>query len=409
MLININISFTQVALLTMLSLFTASPTHAADLLDFRALHAQYVNQYTNDMENQSLSGHPTMGYYYFSYYLHGMLSGVEKTQDEAMLQKVIHYIDNMLSKTTVKAGHNVWGPFESSSGRPIQLYFYKACTPIARAAAVIMQNPTFREKYGSAATRYINFLDDSFIQYYYVETFGKKIPFLDKDLGGINTSGSWSGKASLFGETATSLYVATKDARTARTPMYLDIATRVATGFKRRLQPKGSGWVWDEGLVAISDNYAKTPDTQHANTEARLLVLNYEAGVVFTLNDVQKMANTLSDNIWNGSTSNPLFSNYINGSNSQYRTRTQAGQNGAVYAGWALLGKYSTKAQMAVSYLLKAIVDGKKNPSIGYNATRGGKIALSGHLLRNSSTAPILSPSSNVPTPVAPKDLAVAP
>ena len=211
---NINISFNQVALLTIVSLFTASLTHAADLLDFRALHAQYVNQYADHMENQSLSGHPEMGYYYMSYYLHGMLSAVEKTQDEAMLQKVIHYIDNMLSKTTVKAGHKVWGPFESSSGRPIQLYFYKACTPIARAAAVIMRNPTFRKKYGSAATRYINFLDDSFIQYFYVETFGKKIPFLDKDLGGINTTVSWSDKLSLFGETATSLYVATQNAPT---------------------------------------------------------------------------------------------------------------------------------------------------------------------------------------------------
>ena len=40
----------------------------------------------------------------------------------------------------------------------------------------------------------------------------------------------------------------------------------------------------------------------------------------------------------------------------------QAGQNGAVYEGWVLLGKYSTKAQMAVSYLLKAIVDGKTKP-----------------------------------------------
>ena len=126
-----------------------------------------------------------------------MLSAVEKTQDEAMLQKVIHYIDNMLSKTTVVAGHKVWGPFESSSGKPVQAYFYKACAPIARAAAVIMRNPTFREKYGSAATRYINFLDDSIIQYYYVETFGKKIPFLDKDLGGINTSVWWSSKTTI--------------------------------------------------------------------------------------------------------------------------------------------------------------------------------------------------------------------
>ncbi len=191
----IKIFFNQAALLTILSLFTASLTHAADLLDFRALHAQYVNQYAAHMENESLSGYPEMGYYYMSYYLHGMLSAVEKTQDEAMLQKVIHYIDNMLSKTTVNsAGHKVWGPFEKSSGNPVQLYFYKACAPIARAAAVIMRNPTFREKYGSTATRYINFLDDSFIQYYYVETFGKKIPFLDKDLGGKDTSVWWSGK-----------------------------------------------------------------------------------------------------------------------------------------------------------------------------------------------------------------------
>ncbi len=59
-----------------------------------------------------------------------------------------------------------------------------------------------------------------------------------------------------------------------------------------------------------------------------------------------------------------------------------------------MLGKYSAKAQTALSSMLKAIVDGKKNPSIGYNATRSGKVALSGHLLRNSSTGPIPSPQS---------------
>ena len=62
----IKIFFNQAALLTILSLFTASLTDAADLLDFRALHAKYVNQYADQIENESLSGHPTMGYYYMS-------------------------------------------------------------------------------------------------------------------------------------------------------------------------------------------------------------------------------------------------------------------------------------------------------------------------------------------------------
>jgi hypothetical protein len=99
---------------------------------------------------------------------------------------------------------------------------------------------------------------------------------------------------------------------------------------------------------------------------------------------VERVANTLSDTIWNGSSADALFANYINGSNTIYRNRSEAGRNGLIYAAWVLLGGYSEKAQQAASYLLKAIVEGRKNPSINYNASSYGKVALSGHLLRNS-------------------------
>jgi hypothetical protein len=267
-----------------------------------------------------------------------------------------------------------------------------------------MSSPTFRVKYGSAANRYVNFVNDSIVQYWHIDVYGTKIPSLAKDLGGWGTDLTWSGKTGLLGEIATSLYVATKSAPTARTPIYLDVATRVAAGFKRRLQPNRTGWIWDVGLHTESGNYAKLPDTAHAS-EAMLMILAYEAGIVFSLGDVQRMANTLSDIIWNGSISNPMFSNYIDGSNLQYRTRTQPGENGLVYSAWALTGKYSVNVQTAISSLLQAIIAGKQNPSIAYNATSYGKVALSGHLLRNSTEGTIAPPQSLA----APVNLKVAP
>ena len=81
------------------------------------------------------------------------------------------------------------------------------------------------------------------------------------------------------------------------------------------------------------------------------------------------VANTLSDTIWNGSITNRVFANYINGSNTIYRNRSEVGRNGLIYAGWVRLGGYSEKTQQAASYLLKAIVEGKKHPSINFDVT----------------------------------------
>jgi len=380
--------------------FVASPLiYGADLPDFTSLHKQYVNQYASSITNESLSGSSDQ-YYYTSYYLHGMLSAVESTQDETMLQNVIRYIDNMLSKATVNsAGYKVWGPL-SAAGAPGQMNSYKACGPIARAAAVIMQSPTFRTKYASTASRYVDFVDNSIIQYWHVKTYSKAIPWLPADLGGWGTYTVWESSASHLGQIAVSLYSATRNAPTTNTPMYLDIATRVSQAFKRKLQPQGTGWIWDKGLLNASNdpgNLAGVPDTSHINDEARLLVFAYEAGIVFTLADIQKLANTLTDTVWNGSTDNPLFSNYINGSNIAYRTSTDAGSVGNIYAGSALLGKYSSKAQIAISDMMKAIADGKQNASIAYNSSSYGKVALSGHLMRNGGAAPMQTPAKQTP------------
>jgi hypothetical protein len=398
--------FTHGTFATILCFLISSSTHGADLLDFKTLHYQYVSRYASDLETQSLSGH-SLTYYETSYYLHGMLSAIEATNDEVMLRKVIHYIDNMLSKAIVnKASYKVWaplGPPLAADDAPVQLYVYKACGPIARVAALIMRNPSFKTKYSAVAIRYINFVDETIIRYWYLRTYGGQIPHLPADLGGWGTeSPSWSDKTSHLGQIAASLYAATRIAPMRHTSLYLDVATRIATAFKRKLQMQGTGWIWDNGTAhpESGQNTQLVPDTSHANDEARLVVFMHEAGIIFTLDDLQKFANTLTDTIWNGSTDNPMFSNYINGSNATYRGRTAAGANGGVYHGWALIGKYSTKAQTALSYLLKSIVEGKRNPSIDENACCGyAKVALTGHLLRNSSALLLFTPIKVVGTP----------
>ena len=374
-------------LATLLSLFIVSATHAADLLDFRDLHKQYVNSYAAEIQSMSLSG-KSDEYYYLNYYLHGMLSAVEATQDDSMLRNVIRSIDNMISKSVISNGRRVWQPIVEN-GWPVQMYSYKSSSPIARAAAVIMQNPTFRGKYAAEANRYIAFVDESIIQFWHIGVYGTKISWLPEDLGGWGSYAYWSDNASALGQIAALLYSATRNAPTARTSMYLNIATRIAQGFRRKLQPRGTGWIWDNGTAdpESGKNTQLVPDTSHANDEARLVAFTYEARVVFTLNDVQKMANTLSDTIWNGSLDNPMFANYINGANTPYRDAT-AWSNGTVYHGWALLGKYSTKSQTALTYLLKAMREGKRNPSVDANGCCGyGKVALSGDLLRNSGVS----------------------
>jgi hypothetical protein len=400
------LSLTQGSLAAILSLLIASATHSADLLNFRDLHNQYLDSRASEIQSMSLSGRSDE-YYYFNYYLHGMLSAVEATQDDAMLRNVMRYIDNMISKSIVSNGLRVWPPIVEN-GWPVNMYSYKSCSPIARAAAVIMQNPTFRSKYAADAARYITFVDESIIQFWHIGVYETKIPWLPEDLGGWGSYLYWSDNASALGQIAALLYSATRNAPTARTSIYLDIATRIAQGFKRKLQPRGTGWTWDNGTAhpESGQNTQLVPDTSHANDDARLIVFTYEAGVVFTLDDVQRMANTLSDIIWNGSLDDPMFANYINGANTLYRNNT-AWSNGSVYHGWSLLGKYSSKAQTALSYLLKAVVEGKQNPSVDVNRCCGyGPLALSGDLLRNSGVS---LPPPPPQKPSAPINLVVTP
>jgi hypothetical protein len=365
-----------------------SPRYAMTHLAF----SWYLHKDSRELEDQSRSGLSSV-YYFTSYYLNGLLSAVEGTGDERLLRRTLHYIDNMLDTAqefqSQEKTFRAWRPFlvtaDSAVAKPNLHFSFQACVPIARAAALIRSNPRLRERYAAQAQRYIDFVDGVVFKYWLDGQFDGEIPWINPDHFPI-----WNDNGSNLALNATYLYKATGDAR------YRDVAFRVGKHFKSKLTPVGTGWVWESQTIPLGSdtdntpgsvgNQAGVPDTSHTNREAFLMVSQYESGLNFTREDLARMEATFCDVMWNQDLKDPMFSNYLNGSDQPYRVYKSPGLNGSIYHGWAMMGGYSSKVQDILWHTLDAIVHGrfKKNPALERNATSyGARVALSGHLLRN--------------------------
>jgi len=350
----------------------------------------YMIRETKELDEQSRSGLSST-YYFTSYYLNGMLSAAEGTKDERLLRRVMHMIDTMISTAQPFEDHGriykVWRPFsitaDSAVPRPNLHYTFQATVPIARAAALIMTDPAWKAKYGRSADRYVAFVDQSIIQYWYHSQLKDEIVWINPDLFPI-----WNDNGSNLGLIAAFLYRANGDR------LCLGISRRIGRAFRSKLSPAKTGWIWENHTIPVGSdtdnvpgsvgNQEGVPDTSHANREAFLMTSLYESKILFTRRDIARMANTLTDTLWNHSEENPSFSNYLNGSDKAYRVYKEPGMNGSIYHGWALLGGYSQKAQRVILCVLKAILKGRDNPSLERNASSyGGKLGLCGHLLKN--------------------------
>jgi hypothetical protein len=362
--------------------------------DFKA----YLNTHKAAIRREVASGDSSI-YYSTSYYLHGMAAAAEATGDTGVMDTLLGYINQIMAqaKPVVLNGvtYQELGPWDPN-GRPWQLYTFQFSVALARTAAIITSNPTFNAKYSTQAAQIVAFVDQSIFKYWFDKQvgvyadpgskwLGGDIPWLSTSLGGWGSYAIWSDKCSHLGAMSAWMYQATKS------PLYLEYATRIATGFKTHVKVQSNGsWVWDQGIItstvdggAYSDNQDGSPDTSHANREPMMAVAMYEAGVVFQLADLQAMGSTLTSLIWNQSESNPMFNNYTDGGNLAYGS-VPAWADGNIYLGWNMLGKYSAQAQRVLAIAYNAMLTQTSlNASLATNATSYGKIEYSGTLTRN--------------------------
>ena len=348
-------------------------------------------------------------YYFTSYYLNGILSAAEGTGSEHLLRVAMRYMDAMIATAEEYEDHGrkykAWRPFTvdttSMLPRPNLHFTLQATVPLARAAAIIMTHPEWKAKYGGAARRYIEFTDQSIIQYWYHSKLHDQIPWINPDLFPL-----WNDNASNLALNTTFLYQATGD------PGYLDVSLKIGRYFRKKIRPYKTGWIWENQTIPLlSDtdntpgsvgNLAGVPDTSHANREAFLMVAFHEAGILYTRADLERMAGTFTDTLWNQSVESPSFANYINGSDKAYRVYKEPGLNGSIYHGWTFTGGYSRKAQQVLVNTIKAVLKQKTNPSLERNvASYGGRLGLCGHTLRNFR---LLAEQEQLSAPPVPAD-----
>jgi len=199
------------------------------------------------LDDQARSGLSST-YYFTSYYLNGMLSAVEATEDEKLLDKTLRIMDMMISKArpfdSNGQTYQVWPPFsitaDSAAPRPNLHFTFQASVPFARAAAIILRTPRFREKYAPTAQRYSAFVEQLIFRYWYQSQLKSRIFWIEPDHFPI-----WNDNGANLGLNALFMYEATSD------PFYKDIAVRIGQCLKGKMAPQQSGWIWENQTIPI--------------------------------------------------------------------------------------------------------------------------------------------------------------
>jgi uncharacterized protein (TIGR03437 family) len=371
------------------------------------------------MQLDSLSGN-LYTYANFSTAVGGLISAAQSTLDDGCAQSLVQYISNMIStavpvKSTDTKGvshtHLAWAgapaPGDAAVDATAEADLYQSVAQIARAAVVLASVPKWAAQYAVQIQTYIQTVQDMVIQRFYVDQYNSTVPWLSQS--------PWDARSGWLAVIAASLYQATGQVS------YLNLATTIGNAFKAILQPNKTGWIWDNGDILIGSQKMSTlnpkssdagnqegvPDTNGATAAVSMMVLLHEAGIVFSADDVQRMANTLSDIMWNGSTTAPLISNYIDGSNKPFQFVSAPGSNAFVALGWSLLAPYTQNAQDLLTHLADAAT---LNPSASVttyiNSFYEPIMALYGNLIRYKMFAvPVITSASslqaNVGTPVS--------
>jgi hypothetical protein len=315
-------------------------------------------------------------YYTFQYVFGGTLSIYEATKDPKYLERALTWAETMVSKATImdNNGNLNWsGPWLSPySATPIayQLFDLQGSTELARLARIIVTDSTLNSTYGIRAQTIHDFVKKQIVDKW-LYTRGSESWFV---YNSVTFSKDYSDKCALLVRILTDLY------RVGDTS-YLTLATEMVNGFKNRLVVfTGNSLIWDQGLNSGAPGYA--PDTAHANRYPDMVVDAINAGIgSITNNDLTKISSLLTAVIWDQSTSNPQFTNYIDGNNDLFGTRP-AWNNGLIYSGWVKLAEYDAGVLAVSDATLKAIVAGTSNPSLDYMNNMHGKISLSGHLAK---------------------------
>ncbi|NEE02297.1 carbohydrate binding domain-containing protein [Phytoactinopolyspora halotolerans] len=218
---------------------------------------------------------------------------------------------------TVSGGRAYFDDVKISGKFPYIVHDGMVGTSIAHFIELVEQTPSLQAAYATKADAYLNFLENELVPRWESSSYiGNTWASLSSGTGtykqstqfdAFSHSASWTylpyNQSLAFARMLLVLHGVNGDAT------YLDRAQRNGQYFKNALTLSGDDYIWNYAY------YTSTPeDTSHANLDVGAAREMYQRGVVFNATDMQRFTNTIATRMWNGSTTSPAVTKYVDGS-----------------------------------------------------------------------------------------------
>jgi hypothetical protein len=354
---------------------TASSTSTASCTTYQSFFDSVLASNKDYLDSMAAAGDgPT--YSTFHYALDGMTAMAFGARDPKYVSQALTWAETIIAKATVadyKSYRNWPGPWTSPYAAAPIAYHLNDVTigaALSEVARVVLRDPSWTATYGSRATTIRNFVAKHIIEKHLV----------------ARSDRAWY----------QSLSVSTTQGLSIRTPQLLraivnlsEIGTSTELSWAKSIVANWkryhfAAWstdavMWDLKRGAEVPGYSW--DTSRASSIPYFFVRANEAALE-SPSIVTQLSNLLLKTIWNQSLTDPRFTNFIDGIDDPVYNRA-AGGIGIVYHGWAALGAYDPRVQGTMEAVLKALIAGRRNPSLDAMNSVWGKLALAGNLSRN--------------------------
>jgi hypothetical protein len=327
-------------------------------------------------------------YYSFQYILLGVIGMYEGTDQLIYLEQALKWSETIVSKATIVDIHGkrnwkgIWQSPYASVPISYLLEEMQVSAELARLARIILSNSAL-SAYHARARVLRDFVNIHIVEKHLYSRSGGEAWFIN-----ISTNRSYA-----YSDKTAFLVRIMAELNRMGITRYAALTKKLADLFLVRIQPYINGSIIWDYKVGWVDGHSM--DTSHASRYPVMAIDLMNSGISMTRNHITGIARLFTEVIWDRSLSSPQFTNYIDGVNDMtYGRGPYAG--GAIYSGWPALGGYDVKAQQVAEAVLDAIIRGVQNPSLNYNSTIYGKMALSGWLTMNRA---ILSGVSPAPAP----------
>ncbi len=259
-----------------------------------------------------------------SYLLQGYLRMYSATGDPLWLDRFCVHADTMLAVARdvpdsgaywpgYRDGFLGWGTNRYDPAHQYQEYMVHdgmACLPLARFSRMVLHDSLLRQRYGTKAVRYVDFIETNVVAKWYANWNAARGTGED-----LSSFGGWQNlpfnQSLVFGELLLVLGRVSPSFFVLRPSSLSSLPDSMARMFKSSLlyNPDRDAYTW-----RYQEPKSYWEDISHADLDLSFALEAHADGIAFSDTDLVRFAGTLERVMWNRSVADPQFARYVNGS-----------------------------------------------------------------------------------------------